>query len=124
MTKTKKQEKKKNIPIRTCIATKVKKPKNELVKFVYNYDTEKVEVDLRNKIRGRGANLDTNEEAFDLMVKKKALPRALKFENDLSVEEYARLKKEFLDAVEEKNFRPTNKPVTIRIKKENLGSNS
>lgn len=110
----------KNVPIRTCIATKVRKPKNELIRLVLDPVQNTVVVDLRSKIRARGANLDMTEKAFDIMQKARALVRALKLEKDLSLEEYVELKKKFLEAIEEKHFRPSNKPVKIRVKKEEL----
>lgn len=118
--KSSQQIKQKHIPIRTCIATRVKKPKNELVRIVIDPETGKAVIDLRSKIRARGASVDTSEKAFDLMVKKRALQRALKLDNDLSKEEYENLKKDFLNAIEEKSFRPTNKAVKVRISKEEM----
>ncbi len=111
----KKGPKEKHVPIRTCIATGEKLSKFDLIRIVKNPSTGIFEIDLRNKIRARGANLKPTEEAFDLMVKKKALKRALLLEKDLSIEEYEDLKSKFLEAVEEKTFRPNNKPVRIKI---------
>ncbi len=106
-----------HIPVRTCIATGEKRPKNELVRIVRNPQNQSLEIDLKNKIRARGANLLPTLEAFDLMRKKRALMRALKLEKDLTNEEYEDLRNKFLSSLEEKAFRPDNKPVTIRVKK-------
>ena len=54
------------------------------------------------------------------MVKKKSLQRALKLDKDLSKEEYKNLKIDFLNAIEEKSFRPTNKPVKVRVSKKDI----
>ena len=109
----------KHVPIRTCIATGVKKPKNELIRLVRLGDGS-VKVDAHGRERGRGANLDMKIEAFELAVKKRAIERALKLEKQLTVEQVEELRKDFLSAVEEKEFRPFNKPVTIRVKKEEI----
>lgn len=109
----------KHIPMRTCIATGVKKPKNELIRLVKMADGS-VAIDLKGKERARGANLDMTIEAFDLAVKKKAIERALKLERNLTVEEIDKLRKDFLSAIEEKKFRADKKSVTIRVEKEEL----
>lgn len=108
----------KHVPERTCIATRVKKPKKDLLRIVVNPSTGKLEVDLKGKIRTRGANLDTTMEAFEIMVKKNLLRHALKLEKNPTKEEYDELRIEFEKAIEEKNFRDGNKPVKIRITKE------
>ncbi len=118
MTK-KNQTKTKHIPVRTCIATGIKKPKNELMRLVRDADG-KVKVDPRSKLSGRGANLTMTMEAFDLAVKKKAIQRALKMEEPLNEEDLQQLRQEFHEAIEERTFRPKNKPVTIKVKKDDL----
>lgn len=105
-------------PMRTCIATGKKFPKRELLRIVFNPNTKEFEVDLRNKVRARGANIQPTDEAFELMIKKKALPRALKLKSDLTPDQYSKLREKFQSTIEEKNFRPTNKPVKIRIPKQ------
>ena len=118
MTDKTKQQKK--IPMRTCIATGRKFPKRELVRIVFNPNSSQFEVDIKNKIRARGANLSPTLEAFDLMVKKKSLTRALKLEKNLSEQQYEDLKNKFVLALEERNFRPHNKAVKIRISQEKI----
>jgi uncharacterized protein len=112
---TEKTRQQKNIPMRTCIATGQKFPKRELVRIVFNPNTAQLEVDIKNKVRARGANLSASLEAFELMVKKKSLPRALRLEKNLSQQDYEALKDKFIVALEERNFRPNNKAVKIRI---------
>jgi len=119
MKRLKKQSNQKHIPIRTCIATGVSKPKGELIRLVRLAD-EKVVVDLSGREKGRGANLDMNVEAFDLAVKKKAIERALKLEKNLTESDIETLREEFINALEERKFRKGNKPVTIRVAKEVL----
>ncbi|MCA9386208.1 YlxR family protein [Candidatus Dojkabacteria bacterium] len=119
MTQTKRQKEKKE-PIRTCIATREKCPKKDLVRIVLDPETNKLEVDLRNKIRARGANLLPTLEAFELMEKKKVLRRALKLDRAITQDEYKELREKFIEAIEEKNFRPNNKPVKVRVKNNTL----
>jgi uncharacterized protein len=106
-------------PLRTCIATGVKKPKSEMIRLV-RLPAGNVVVDPTGKLRGRGANLDMNEAAFDLAVKKNAIDRALKLEKKLSQAELAQLKQDFLEAIQIRNFRHGNKPVVVRIERDKL----
>lgn len=119
MTKQSKKVKEKHVPMRTCIATGIKLPKNELLRLVRSSDGA-VKVDLRSKLEGRGANISMNMEAFDLAIKKRAISRALKLEKPLTKEEIDQLRIEFQIAIDEKKFRPKEKPVTIRVKKEEV----
>lgn len=105
--------------MRTCIATGKKLPKSELVRFVKT-DSGEVVIDLKSKLKGRGANLTMTTEAFDLALKKRALQRSLKLDKPLTDNQIVKLRGEFEKAIEEKTFRPKNKPVTIRVSKEEL----
>ncbi|MBD3280307.1 DUF448 domain-containing protein [Candidatus Dojkabacteria bacterium] len=111
--------KKKHKPIRTCIVTREKKPKKELIRLVVDKDGM-VKVDPKGKIRGRGANIlpemETLEKGFEI----NAIKRALKLKSALSDADKDRIRKDFKEAIEEKSFRPTNKPVKIRVKKQEL----
>ena len=107
----------KHIPIRTCIATGEKKSKNELMRFSLTNEG-KVIVDPKDKAKGRGANLTMSADAFELAIKKRAFERALKLEKKLSEDEIAQLKKDFEEAIEERNFRKGNRAITIKVSKE------
>lgn len=107
----------KHIPLRTCIATGVKKPKKELVRLV-RLESGQVTFDLTGKVRGRGASLDSNMAAFDLAIKKSAIERALKLEKKLTPDEISDLRIQFENVLEEKNFRSGNKPVTVRVSRD------
>lgn len=107
----------KHLPIRTCIATGKKCAKNELMRFVVGKDG-KVLVDPKDQLKGRGANLSMNIEAFDIAIKKRALERALKLNRKLNAEEVEDLKKRFLEGIEERNFRKGNQSVTIKVSQE------
>jgi hypothetical protein len=111
----------KHIPIRTCIATGEKLPKAEMIRLVLQDGI--VSVDIKGKLKGRGANIKMDINAFETAVKKKAIARALKLENGLSLNDIERLRKEFIEALDMKNFRKGNKPVTITINKEELNNN-
>jgi hypothetical protein len=111
--------KSKHVPIRTCIVTKVRKPKKELIRIVRT-DDDKLKIDLKGKVQGRGANIDMEPELLDQAFKKGLLKRALKLERSISDSEKEKLKKEFIEAIEEKKFRDGKKSVKIRVSKEDL----
>jgi predicted RNA-binding protein YlxR (DUF448 family) len=119
MTKKIKKVKGKHVPMRTCIATGVKLPKNELIRLVRTSEGS-VKIDLKSKLEGRGANISMTMDSFDLAIKKRAIPRALKLERQLTKEEIEQLRIDFEKAIDEKKFRPKDKPVTIRVKKEEV----
>ena len=115
----------KHVPTRTCIATRVQKPKSEMVRLVRLPDPEDnsrfiVIVDASGKARGRGANLDSNIEAFELAVKKKAIENALKLERKLAENEVVTLRNDFLKLLEEREFRKGKQPVFLKVTKEEL----
>ena len=66
----------KTVPLRKCVATNERLPKNELVRVVKNNEG-KVFVDLTGKANGRGAYLKRSNEAIDVAIKKNSLGRAL-----------------------------------------------
>ncbi len=109
---------KKHIPMRTCIVTRKKMPKSELMRLVRV--GENVIVDPRGKERGRGANITMDVKIFDEAVKKGAIKRALKLKRKLQKDEIGKLRKDFAEAVEEKKFRKGRKRVTIRVKKDQI----
>ena len=66
----------KKVPLRKCVATNERLPKQELVRIVKNNEG-KVFVDLTGKSNGRGAYLKRSNEAIDIAIKKNCLGRAL-----------------------------------------------
>ena len=66
----------KKIPMRTCVITKEKYPKKELIRVVRD-NTGKVTVDLTGKSNGRGAYLKKDLEVVDMARKTKALEKYL-----------------------------------------------
>lgn len=114
-----------HVAMRTCIATGVQKPKNELIRIVRLEDPTDpkkyvVQVDPKGKLRGRGANIDTTEEAFNQAIRIKAISRALKLERQLTEDEVNQLREDFLKAIEEKQFRQGQKRVVLKVSKEEL----
>lgn len=82
--------KSKKIPLRTCIITKEKLPKQELIRVVKNNEN-KVFVDLTGKSNGRGAYIKKDIEVLNKAIKTKALSRHLEIE--LPEELYEEIKK-------------------------------
>lgn len=66
----------KKIPLRKCVATNERLPKQELVRIVKNNEG-KVFIDLTGKANGRGAYLKKSNDAIDTAIKKNSLSRAL-----------------------------------------------
>ena len=69
----------KKIPLRTCIVTKEKLPKQELIRVVRTPDKEII-IDETLRANGRGAYLKKNLEVFEKAKKTKALNKALEVE--------------------------------------------
>lgn len=66
----------KKIPMRTCVVTKEKFPKEELVRIVRTPEGEIV-IDIIGKANGRGAYLKKDIEVINKAKKKKVLDRHL-----------------------------------------------
>ena len=69
----------KKIPMRSCVITKEKLPKQELIRVVRTPENEVV-VDLTGKANGRGAYLKKDLEVFEKAQKSKVLNRVLEVE--------------------------------------------
>ena len=81
---------KKKIPLRSCVVTKEKLPKNELVRVVRTPEGD-IKVDLTGKLNGRGAYLKKSAEVFEKAKKTKVLDRIL--EVDVNQEVFDELNK-------------------------------
>ncbi len=68
--------KQKKIPMRTCVITKEKYPKKELIRVVRD-NLGNVSVDVTGKANGRGAYLKKSKEVIDMARKNKALEKHL-----------------------------------------------
>lgn len=71
--------KQRKIPLRTCVVTREKCEKKDLIRVVKNNDN-KVFVDLTGKVNGRGAYIKKNLEVLEKAKKSKALDRNLEVE--------------------------------------------
>ena len=69
----------KKIPCRTCVITKEKLPKNELIRVVRTPEGNVV-IDESGKLNGRGAYLKLEESVIDKAKTSKALNRVLEVE--------------------------------------------
>ena len=79
----------KKIPERTCVITKEKTLKKDLLRVVRDKDGN-VSVDLTGKANGRGAYLKKDIEVIDKAEKTKALDRILEVEIPASIYEEMR----------------------------------
>jgi predicted RNA-binding protein YlxR (DUF448 family) len=80
----------KKVPMRTCIACRVCKPKKELVRIVKS--GEQIKLDRTGKMNGRGAYICKSSECLAKAIKTKALERSLQVQ--ISSEIYEQLKVE------------------------------
>ena len=71
--------KQKKIPMRTCIVTKEKLPKNKLIRIVRTPDLNIV-IDETGKQNGRGAYLKKDIEVYEKAKKTKILDKHLEIE--------------------------------------------
>lgn len=71
------------IPMRTCVVTKEKLPKKELIRVVRTADG--VIVDTTGKVNGRGAYLKLDKEVIEKARKSKVLDRHLEVKVEDSV---------------------------------------
>ena len=69
----------KKIPMRTCVVTNERFPKNELLRIVKTPEGD-VKVDLTGKLNGHGAYIKKDEEVLNKAIKTKALARHLECE--------------------------------------------
>lgn len=69
----------KKIPMRSCVISREKLPKNELIRVVRTPEG-KVLVDVSGKANGRGAYLKKDKEIFDKAKKTKVLNKILEVE--------------------------------------------
>ena len=65
------------IPFRTCVVTKKKYEKSELIRLVKNKDN-KISIDIDFNINGRGAYVKRNEKIIAKAIDKKYFNKALR----------------------------------------------
>ena len=83
--------KNRKIPERSCVVTKEKLPKSELLRIVKNNEG-KVFVDVTGKANGRGAYICNSADCLAKAIKNKGLERSLK--SQIPEDVSARLKEE------------------------------
>lgn len=76
----------KKIPMRTCVVTKEKYPKNELIRIVRTPSMEVV-IDFTGKLNGRGAYIKYDLKTIEKAKLSKALDRSLEIKVPDSVYE-------------------------------------
>ena len=69
----------KKIPMRSCVVTREKLPKQELIRVVRTPEQDVI-VDVTGKANGRGAYLKKDLEVFEKAKKSKILDRILEIE--------------------------------------------
>ena len=79
------------IPLRTCVVTREKYPKKELLRIVRTPEKEII-IDETGKANGRGAYIKKDIEVLDKAIKNKALERHLEIKIEDSVYEEIRKK--------------------------------
>lgn len=82
--------KNKKIPMRSCVVTKEKLPKGELLRIVKTPDG-KIVPDTSGKINGRGAYIKKDVLVLEKAIKSKVLERY--FEVEISSDIYGEIKK-------------------------------
>ena len=82
--------KNKKIPMRSCVVTKEKLPKGELLRIVRT-TTGEIVPDISGKINGRGAYIKKNMEVLEKAKKSKILERV--FETNISEDVYDEISK-------------------------------
>lgn len=82
--------KNKKIPLRSCVVTREKLPKIELLRIVRTPDG-KIVADLTGKLNGRGAYIKKDNSVLDKAIKSGALSRQL--EVKISDDDYEEIRK-------------------------------
>lgn len=80
----------KKIPMRSCVVTNERLPKNELLRIVRTPEGL-IKADLTGKLNGRGAYIKKDNETLDKAIKNKALERHL--ECSITSEVYEEIRK-------------------------------
>ena len=80
----------KKIPMRTCVVSNERFPKNELLRIVKTPEGE-IKPDITGKLNGHGAYIKKDEEILNKAIKTKALARHL--ECEITDEVYEEIRK-------------------------------
>ena len=82
--------KNRKIPMRSCVVTREKLPKQELLRIVKTTD-DAVIADVSGKVNGRGAYIKKDIEVLEKAIKSKILERQL--ETTISMDVYEEIRK-------------------------------
>ena len=82
--------KNRKIPMRSCVVTKDKLPKQELLRIVRTTDGSVI-ADVSGKVNGRGAYIKKDIEVLEKAIKTKILERQL--ETTISMDVYEEIRK-------------------------------
>jgi len=82
--------KNRKVPMRSCVVTREKLPKQELLRIVKTTDGDVV-ADISGKINGRGAYIKKDIAVLDKAIKNKILERQL--ETTISEDVYEKIRK-------------------------------
>jgi hypothetical protein len=115
--KNKKLNKKRKVPMRTCIFCRKKQPKKDMIRLVLNQEDKPI-VDTSGKQSGRGANLCANIDCFQGALSNKSFGRA--WRTNIAHEDLSSLKKDFQKEIDRRRFRKDKDSVVIRVKNKDL----
>ena len=76
--------KQKKIPMRTCVVSREKLPKKELIRIVKNKDNEVI-VDLTGKVNGHGIYIKNDLQVLEKAIKNKIIEKYLETKVDESI---------------------------------------
>ena len=113
-----KQQIKKHIPMRMCIVTREKLPKNKLARFVFDPETHTIKFDPTGKQKGRGANIKPALEVFDKALETGAFNRA--FKSKIFDKNKEEIRSELEQYIAQQELRQGQKVVTVRLKGDNI----
>ena len=82
--------KNRKIPMRSCVVTREKLPKQELLRIVKTTDGDVI-ADVSGKVNGRGAYIKKDIEVLEKAIKSKILERQL--ETTISMDVYDEIRK-------------------------------
>ena len=82
--------KNRKIPMRSCVVTREKLPKSELLRIVRTTDGSVI-ADVSGKVNGRGAYIKKDIEVLEKAIKSKVLERQL--ETTISMDVYDEIRK-------------------------------
>ncbi len=81
----------KKVPMRTCVITREKLPKKDLLRIVKDKEGN-ISVDLTGKLNGHGVYIKKDMEVLNTLKKKKSLERLFEV-NDIDEELYNEIEK-------------------------------